>query len=88
MKNTLFALFLILTLPLGSALFLPHAQADQWPYSQSGFNQTDEDDDYEDEDGIPPEGETMPGMDEGDEDEYNDSDEDIDDGFNGNNSSS
>lgn len=90
MKNRLF----LLTLLLSGSLFLPLGQANDWPYSQSGFNQTEEaDDEYEDEEGIPPEGESMPGMgfdDEDDEDNDNpdeDEDEDFDEDYDGSNNS-
>ena len=79
MKNTLF----LLTLLFGGSLFLPIGQANEWPYNQSGFNQTNEmEDENEDEDGYPPEGESMPGMDEDEDDESFNSGEDEDEDFN------
>ena len=78
MKNTLLTLILL----LGGTLFLPISQADQWPYDSSDFNQADDGED-ENEDGYPPEGESMPGIDEEDDDIYDsEEDEDPDDDSN------
>ena len=67
MKNTLLTLVLL----LGGSLFLPLSQAEEWPYGSSGFDQSDDD-----EEGYPPE--SMPDLDE-DEDDIYDEDPDDDD---------